>query len=1016
MKQLLFTCLLTLCSIAGVLAQRTITGMVTDVLGEPLVGASVIVKDTRFGARTDLNGKFSVQIPGNDAVLQISYTGYTSQEVTVGAQNSIDVKLEENAGVIDEVVVIGYGKQIRSTLTGNIAKLGSDNVKGMPVVSVEQAMQGQAAGVMVESVNGKLGAAARVRVRGVGSINAGTEPLFVVDGIPLAKEARNTFGAALNPLADINFNDIESIEVLKDASAKAIYGSRGSNGVVLITTKSGKSGKSQIDLDFQTGFSQPTRKREFLNAKEYVELFTEAAKNSDDIDGYAYDDPDSWSVFVQDRFSRYSGYNEDWKSGIDKTDWQEQAFYKGSLRNTTLSMSGGTDRLRYYVSANTGFNHGILQSNTMNKDGARLNLDFEATRRLKVGTNLSLSRTLTRQVSDDNAFSTPMQLVALAPITPMRDENGELYDRPVTTYYNGLIDVEDASRSVFTLRTLATAYGDYSFTPNLALRVEAAANLYSVRDEARFGERTDTGNDSKGFGQSAFAGATDYNTNAVLRWNQIFKQHDVGLDLGTEYFESENNRTSVQGEQFPFDGLRTLQSAAVITGGTSTLNKYSFLSYFGRARYNFDRKYLFNASARVDGSSRFGSEKRYAFFPAFSAGWVVSEEAFLKDNMALSFLKARASWGQSGNADIGNFRALGLFAPGSYSGQSTLAPEQIPNPELTWEKSTELDFGIDWGLFKNRITGEIDYYVKNTNDLLQEVPVPSTSGFKTQWRNIGELQNKGWEFVVNSNNLTGDFTWTTSLNLAFNQNKVLSLAEGQDLIDVAGGTRQPNVVKVGEPIGVFWGAEYAGVDPQNGDALYYVNAEGGDPKATTNDFNEANYVVLGSPLPTLIGGLSNSFSWKGVSLDVRLQGQRGNDIHRSGDIFMSCNACWFDNQTRDQLDRWQKPGDITNVPQARLGYSNGDIGRSSRYISDGSFLRLKNVTLAYDLPTRWLSRAGMRSLRVYATGTNLLTFTKYTGWDPEVTADYIAGNTTYGIDFYSAPQPKSFVGGIRIGF
>lgn len=1016
MKQLFFTCLLGLLTIGGALAQRTITGMVADPVGEPLVGASVVVKNTRFGTRTDLNGRFTIQVPGNDAVVQVSYTGYVSQELSVGDKSTIDIVLAENPSVIDEVVVIGYGKQIRSTLTGNIAKLGNENVKGMPVVSVEQAMQGQAAGVMVETVNGKLGAAARVRVRGVGSINAGTEPLFVVDGIPLAKEARNTFGAALNPLADINFNDIESIEVLKDASAKAIYGSRGSNGVVLITTKSGKSGKSQIELDFQSGYSQPTGKREFLNAKEFVELFTEAAKNSDDIDGYAYDDPDSWSVFVQERFTRYSGRNEDWKTGIDKTDWQEQAFYKGSLRNTTLSMSGGNERMRYYVSANTGFNHGILQSNSLNKDGARVNLDFEATKRFKAGVNFSLSRTTTRQVSDDNAFSTPMQLVALAPITPLRDENGELYDRPVTTYYNGLIDVEDATRQVLTLRTLATAYGDYSFTDHLALRVEAAANLYTVRDEARFGERTDTGNSSKGFGQSAFAGATDYNTNAVLRWGREFKQHDLGFDLGTEYFQSENNRTSVEGQQFPFDGLRTLENAAVITGGTSTLDRYSFLSYFGRARYNFDRKYLFNASARIDGSSRFGTEKRYAFFPAVSAGWVASEESFLKDNNTLSFLKVRASWGQSGNADIGNFRALGLFAPGSYTGESNLTPEQIPNPELTWEKSTEVDFGVDWGLFKNRLTGEIDYYVKNTQDLLQEVPVPASSGFKTQWRNIGELQNKGWEFSLNSNNLTGKFTWSTSLNLAFNQNEVLSLAEGQDLIDVAGGTRQPNVVKVGEPIGVFWGAEYAGVDPQNGDALYYVHAEGGDPKATTNDFTEANYVVLGSPLPTMIGGIGNTFGWEGLTLDVRFQGQRGNDIHRSGDIFMSCNACWFDNQTRDQLDRWQKPGDITQVPQARLGYSNGDIGRSSRYISDGSFLRLKNVTLAYDLPSKWLGRAGIRTLRLYATGTNLLTFTKYTGWDPEVTADYIAGNTTYGIDFYSAPQPKSFVGGIRIGF
>ena len=322
MKQLCTTVLLCLLFFAGAYAQRTVTGKVTDAAGDPLIGASVAVKNTRNGTVTDVNGQFSVLVTDNNAILSVAYTGYAAQEVAVGNNTALKIVMLEDQRLIDEVVVIGYGKQIRSTLTGNIAKIGNEQVKGMPVVSLEQAMQGQAAGVSVESVNGKLGSAARVRVRGVGSINAGTEPLFVVDGIPLAKDARNTFGAALNPLADINFNDIESIEVLKDASAKAIYGSRGSNGVVLITTKSGKAGKSHIELDFQTGFSQPTHKREFLNAKQYVELFTEAAKNSDDIDGYAYDDPDSWSAFVESRFYRYSGRNDDWNQLAIFNKWQ----------------------------------------------------------------------------------------------------------------------------------------------------------------------------------------------------------------------------------------------------------------------------------------------------------------------------------------------------------------------------------------------------------------------------------------------------------------------------------------------------------------------------------------------------------------------------------------------------------------------------------------------------------------------------------------------------------------------
>ncbi len=1016
MKRLLLSLLVALIAMS-VSAQRKVDGQISDrSTGESLVGATVVLKGSNKGTTSSIDGTFSIAAPSESSVLIVTYTGYETQEVTVGSQAKISIQMVPSATLVEEVVVIGYGKQIKSTLTGNIAKIGGENLKAMPVVSIEQAMQGQAAGVFVESVNGKLGAAMRVRVRGVGSINAGTEPLYVIDGIPIAKDARNTSGGSLNPLADLNFNDVESIEVLKDASAKAIYGARGSNGVVLITTKSGKSGRSRVELDVQSGVSMPTGKREFLNAAEYVDLFTEAANNSDDIEGVTYDDENSWTQFVFGRFNRYSGRNDSWMEKVDRTDWQDEALRTGSLTNANLSFSGGNDKMRYYASSNYGKTEGILVGNNLEKMGGRLNVDFDATDRLRIGVNLSLARTITDQVSDDNAFSTPMQLVAMSPITPTRDADGVLYDRPVTTYYNGLIDLEDAQRKVISFRSIANISGDYKFNEHFGLRVEGSANLYNVRDDAFFGKRTDNGNDSRGYAYSAFAGATDYNTNAVFHWDQDFDQHALGLDLGTELFTSEYTRTFVEGEQFPSDEFKTLASAASITSGTSTITNYSFLSYFGRARYNFNRKYLLNVSARVDGSSRFGKDNRYAFFPAASVGWVLSEEAFLKDNAVLSFLKLRASWGVSGNADIGNFQSLGLYGAGSYDATSTLTPNQIANPQLTWEKSAESDFGIDFGLFDNRLNGEIDYYVKNTTDLLLNVPVPATSGFTTQFQNIGELQNKGIEFTLNSNNLVGKFSWTTSLNLAANKNKVVSLANGQTIIN-----NDINVVKVGAPIGTFYGADYAGVDPANGDAIWYINETDDNGNivnagATTNDFNEANFVEIGSPLPTLIGGLDNTFSFAGLTLNVRFQGQTGNKIHNGGGGFMSCNACWFDNQTRDQLDRWQNPGDVTQVPEARLGYSNGDQLRSTRYISDGSYLRLKNVTLAYDFPTKLLSKAKIRDLRLYVTGTNMLTFTKYKGWDPEVTADYLASNIVYGVDFYSAPQPKNFVAGIRIGF
>ncbi|HNM26441.1 MAG TPA: SusC/RagA family TonB-linked outer membrane protein, partial [Saprospiraceae bacterium] len=574
MKRLVFTLCLLAVSLA-LWAQRTVSGRVTDQsTGEALIGATVMVKGTTVGTTTNIDGDYTISVPGAGAVLVVSYTGYNALEIAADGLTRADAALEPSAQLIDEVVVIGYGKQIKSTLTGNIVKVGGENLQSLPVVSFEQGLQGQAAGVYVESVNGKLGGAMRMRVRGVGSINASTEPLIVVDGIPLTKDAQNTSGAPLNPLADFNFNDVASVEVLKDASAKAIYGSRGSNGVILITTKSGRAGRSRIELDVQSGITQPTNKREFLNAAEYIELFTEAANNSDDLEGVAYDDPNSWTEFVYSRFRRYDGHTN-WEDRIDQTDWQDEALRTGSINNASLSFSGGKDNLRYYASANYGKTKGILISNDLEKSGGRINLDFDATERLRVGTNVNLARTFTKQTSDDNAFSTPMQLVAMAPITPTRDENGELYDRPVTTYYNGLIDVEDGYRHVKTLRTLASAYGQYDFTEHLNLRLEGATNVYTVNDDAFFGERTDNGNDSRGYGFSAWNQNNDYNLNAVLHWDRSFQEtHNLGIDLGSEYYNSKTVYTLVEGEQFPSDDFKTLASAALITNGTSTVTEY----------------------------------------------------------------------------------------------------------------------------------------------------------------------------------------------------------------------------------------------------------------------------------------------------------------------------------------------------------------------------------------------------------------------------------------------------------
>ncbi len=1023
MKQTLITLILVLGTAMLYAQTRIIKGQVSEAgSGEPLIGATVLAKGTSVGTITDVEGAYSLSVPAGATTLIISFTGYSTQEVTIGASNVVDIALSADVVALNEIVVVGYGTQIKSTLTGNIARLDGDKLKDLPVVSMEQGIQGKTAGVFVESVNGKPGGAIRVRIRGAASITASNQPLYIVDGIPITVDAQNSSGASLNPLADLNPNDIESVEILKDASAGAIYGSRAANGVVLITTKKGKSGKTYIEANFQTGTSQPTGKREFLDREEYIQLFLRSAEGAAKYEYALY--PDDWGSeqeaidwyrgYVEGRFNRYSGPNvTDYTGTGTNTNWQDQAFADSPVSTqASLSASGGNDKTKYYAAAAWNKQEGILKGNNFERMSARLNLDQQATERINFGINMSLARTFTDQVSNDNAFSTPMQLVALSPLTPIRNENGELYDRPTTTYYNGLIDMEDANRNVTTFRSLANGYARWKLAEGLLINGELGADVWTLRDNAFYGSKTDAGNATNGFGSSVYAQTVNLTPKAYLNYAKTFADvHNLGLTLGTEYQQSRTDRTSVEGAEFPVDDLKTLASAATITLGSSTITEYSFLSYFARANYDFDRKYLFSASARIDGSSRFGKNSRYGFFPSVSAGWVLSEEDFLLDNGLVSFLKLRASYGQTGNAAIGNFRHLGLYDAAAYAGQSGLSPSQIPNPDLEWEKTAQSDFGIDFGLFNNRLSGEIDYYIKNTTDLLLDVPVPATSGFRTQTQNVGEVENKGWEFVLNSNNLVGDFKWNTSFNIAINKNKVVSLSEGQELID-DGNT---NVVKVGESIGVFYGAEWAGVDPANGDALWYKNGEG-TGRETTNDYAEAEFVVIGNPNPDLIGGITNSFSWKGLSLDVVFQGVYGNEIYKDGDRFMACQGCWFDNQTTDQLEHWNQPGDVTDVPEPRFWYQNGDQTRNSRYISDGSYLRLKTLTLGYELPKSALERLGLSRTRIYVIGQNLLTFTKYDGWDPEVSSDAFTDNIVSGVDFYSAPQPKVIAFGINVGF
>ncbi len=1003
--------LLSICYLPAI-GQNVVTGSVTDMkTGAAIANASLLVKGTSLGTNSGSDGSFKIDLPQGKSVLVVSSIGYNTKEVSVTG-NTLSISLESSgARNLDEIVVVGYGTKIKKDLTGNIAKVKGSEVQQMPVTNLNQALQGRAAGVFVEAQSGKLGEGVKVRIRGSGSISASNSPLYVIDGVPI-----NNTSYSGSPIADINFNDVESFDILKDASAAAIYGSRAANGVVLITTKKGRAGKTSFQFNTQYGTNKPTNKRDFLNAKEYVDLLREAAINSDNLDGIDPLDPnqypDSWLEFAENRLDRYSGWSN-WRTLETNTNWQDYAFNdKAKTAAIDFSASGGNDRTKFYISLAMVNQDGILIGNHLKRISSRINLEQAVSEKFKMGFNLGLSQTTTGRVPVDNEFSTPMQIVALSPVTPFRDLDGNVYNSPTTTYTNPYVDFQDGKYKSVIYRNIGNIFGQYNFNSALSFRTEFGVDIQNQNDDQFYGANTTYGNGTNGYGESDWFRSLTYNTNNYFNFRKTFAaKHDIDAVAGMSYQKYHSEQANVYGEQFPLQQLQKLASAGLIKGGTSSESNSAFLSYFMRANYKFNDRYLFTVSGRVDGSSVFGEDKRYGFFPSVSAGWIVSEEDFMKNLSALSFLKLRGSWGITGNADgFGDFASRGLWDGASYNGSGGLVSSQIENPDLRWEKSNQLDFGIDFGLFRNKISGEIDFYNRKTDDLIYNIPIPGNTGYSIKTVNVGSMENKGVEIVLNSENVaTRHFKWSSSFNVSFNSNKIKKLDGDQNILAGNDG-RYLNSLIVGESIGVFYGPKFAGVDPDNGDALYYKQ-----DGTKTNDYNEAGNFFVGNPNPKTIAGFSNTFSYKGFELSFLFQGVFGNQIMNGGGGFMSASFDWFDNQTKDQLNRWQKKGDITNVPQLRLGQGNG-IGASSRYIEDGDYIRLKNVTLAYSFPASMLKRIKLSSVRLYVTGVNLLTFTKYTGWDPEVNADYRAGNRNQGSDFYSAPQIKNMSVGLNIGF
>jgi len=1030
MKKLLLSFFLSFCVIASVFAQdRIISGKVTSGAGEPLPGVSVYVKGSpSTGTQTNAAGDYTLSISQNAKVLVFTFIGFKTKEMPITG-SSLNANLAEENTTLSDVVVVGFGTQSKRDLKGSQSSVSAKDLENLPVTSFEQALQGKAAGVSISAQNGKLGQGITVRVRGAASVTAGSEPLYIVDGIPITSGDFSGTSAPTSALADINTNDIESIEVLKDASASAIYGARASNGVVLITTKQGKVGKSQINFSALGGISTPSNHREFMNAEQYVQIIRragEGAANQDFLNGdYATlaDALADYKTIVENRLTRYSAGNTDYQTYKVNTNWERAGFQDNPItQQYDLNVTGGNEKTKFYIGGQALDQQGIIVGNSYKRYSGRLNLTNKVTDFLELGVNLNFSNSINNRLSNDNAFSNPIQAVALSPITPFIDPRSGLISGTLPgaasnypVYYNPFIGIENASYQATVYRTIGKVFANVNIAKGLKFTSEFSIDNLNQNEEAYYGALTfrNTGT-SNGDGVNISTFVINANTNNFFSYKTNFgEKSSFDAVLGTSYQKSTTKYSTIEGQDFPSDSYIKLGSAATKVTATSNEGAFSFLSYFFRANYKYNNRYLVGFSVRADGSSRFGANHKYGYFPAGSLAWIASEEDFLKTNETISLLKVRASYGLTGNAEIGNYSARGLFSgTGAYGGLAGQTPSQIANPDLTWEKTTQLDLGLDFGILKNRISATFDYYQKKTTELLLNVPIPQTTGFSTKTQNLGKLTNTGYELGINTENFVGAFKWSTAITAAINNNKITDLG-GQVL-----NTNEINAAISGQPIGVFYLPEYAGVNPANGDAIYYKNtvlADGNVDRSTTNDINEAQRIFAGNPNPKYTFGINNTFSFKNFDLGVFFQGVSGNKIFNGGGAYMSSSASnGYDNQTADQIAYWNKPGDITQVPEPRLGYGNG-VGNSTRYLSDGKYLRLKTLTLGYTFTPEVLSKLKLSKLRIFATAQNLATITGYKGWDPEVNADYQSTNINQGVDFYSAPQPRVISFGINIG-
>lgn len=982
----------------------TIKGKITDNSGDGLPGVNVTVKGTQKGVVSDAEGKYQLNGVPAKATLVFSFIGYLKQEIEVNNRTVIDVVLEADVKSINEVVVVGYGTQRKIETTGSIASVKSSDLVQTPVANVAQGLQARVSGIQINQNSGSPGGNVSVRIRGTNSINGTSEPLYVVDGIQISN------GGGINdvsPLSTINPNDIESVEVLKDASASAIYGARAANGVVLITTKRGKSGGTRVTLDSYFGVQKVTKTLPVLNAAEFAQLENEVFKNS----------------YYKDPASLGEGVN-----------WQNLIFREAPIQNHQLSINGGNDKTQVALSANYFDQDGIIISSNFKRYSYRLNLDHKISNRVKVGTSILGSYSVnsgiqtgsTSQGDADVVTGTILGAAIGAPPTlkPYRSDGsifpfGEQEDGRYREVTNPLGLAAVLNKTALK-RTLVNLYGEATILKGLTYRASFNVDLQNNIND-RYSPRAIVSlrdlNDNSGSGSKSNSNFLGLLHESILTYSQTIAENHSLKFTGVFASQAEfSNANSISASGFPNDATQNeaLQLALNRTVSSSR-SKQRLDSYMGRVNYGYKDKYFLDLTARVDGSSRFGANNKYGFFPAVSAAWRLIEEPFLKSATWLSDLKLRASYGITGNAGgISPYQSLStVAATGSdyvfnNAYVTGINPTGIANPDLRWEKSTQTNVGLDVSILNNRFSLIVDVYDKITRDLLYIKTLPLSSGYASITGNYASLENKGVEFAANARILDGPLKWNVSANLTRNRNKVL---------DLDGGTTTERfitsytILKVGEPLGLIKSYIFDGIN-QTGETILpgYDGRLGGHKVKDLNGdgtITSADQTITGNPNPNFIFGFSTNLSFKGFDLSAFLSGSQGNDIYNLSRLSFE-NPLGQRNLLKGVVNRWSPTNPSNQYVSAAQG---GRLPVSSYYVEDGSYIRCKNLTLGYTLP----AIKGVQNIRVYVSGNNLFTLTNYSGFDPEVNT-FAGSNTVIGIDNFVYPQARSFLGGIQVTF